>query len=91
VREYIKAKVQAIPAQPATDQSARPADEALVMAPYVVDAVPVRVEIPPPRNRVLEAVKTGKLFRLGPGEIISQGEVDRGGYARISLGVSFSW
>lgn len=100
MRRQIAAKilerVNALPAKPATVAAPEGSNgsDPVVMERYVINAPPIRrVEIPVPPNRFLEAVKTGKLLSF-PGsaaEVVSVGQADAGGYARITLGLRFSW
>ena len=89
-------KVSAVPAKPAAVAVPEELNgsQPVMMERYVINAPPIRqVEISVPPNRFLEAAKTGKLlsFRGGAGEVLMIGEADRGGYARIKLGIGISW
>jgi hypothetical protein len=87
--EKLEAKTAIIPQ--AELQKAGVAVQTVVMAPYIVDAKPVTVVMPLPVNRLAEAVKTGRLFSFGPGDVKMIGTGDREGFGRIRIGFSFSW
>lgn len=70
-------------------------ESVIMMKPFVVTRAPVRLVFPRRSNGLLEAVKSGILYRhtgrILASDVVAYGEPGPGGYGRIKIGLSFSW
>jgi hypothetical protein len=70
--------------------------DAITMEPFmVVERTKVEYIPPPHRNRVIEAIKSGNLWkrvgRVVTSEAITRIEADAGGYGRLTIWIGLSW
>lgn len=70
--------------------------DAITMDPFVVvERTKVEYVPLPHRNRVIEAIKSGNLWkrvgRVVTSEAITRIEADAGGYGRLTIRIGFSW